>query len=124
MDRNQRGILHAALAASLFGGTTPAIEYFGHGAGPLATAALIYFGSLSFIVVPDREQKPTISKADAPRVLVVGILGAALAPAALASGLQHAGATSAALMLNTEAVFTVILARLLYREPIGSRCAT
>jgi drug/metabolite transporter (DMT)-like permease len=51
----------------------------------------------------------------------VALFGAALAPAALAWGLQHAGALAAALLLNLEAVFTVALARAFYAEPLGRR---
>lgn len=121
MNERHRGILYAALAASAFGAAAPAVAYFGREVGPLSTAALLYLGSLSFAVLPDREKGTPIQRSDAPRVLVVGMLGAAIAPAALAWGLQHAGATSAALMLNLEAVFTVALARLLYHEPVGKR---
>lgn len=113
--------MHAALAAAAFGGTTPAVEHFGKGVGPLTTALCLYLGSLAVALVPDFEKGKSIGVSDAGRVLVVGALGAAIAPTSLAWGLQHAGATSAALMLNLEAVFTVVLARLLYREPIGRR---
>jgi len=41
----------------------------------------------------------------------------------LAWGLQRTGATIGALLLNLEAVFTVVLARVVYREPIGTRVA-
>ena len=39
----------------------------------------------------------------------------------LAWGLQRAGATTGSLLLNLEAVFTVLLSWSLYREPIGPR---
>ena len=51
------------------------------------------------------------------------LFGAALAPASLAWGLQHASALSASLLLNLEAVFTLLLARRIYREPVGRRVA-
>src|SRR5690606_2211078 len=44
-------------------------------------------------------------------------------PTLLAWGLQRSGATIGALLLNLEAVFTVLLARAFLREPIGSRVA-
>ena len=119
----RRGILYAVLAAASFGATAPGVEYFGRGAGPFATATLLYAGSLVLALYPERAGEP-VRSSDAPRVLFVGLLGAALAPAALAWGLQHARATSGALMLNLEAVFTVVLARALYRERIGSRLVT
>jgi drug/metabolite transporter (DMT)-like permease len=116
----RRGVYHAVVAAALFGGTAPGVEYFGRGAGPFATATLLYVGSFLAALVPEKDGEP-IRRSDARRVLVVAALGAALAPAALAWGLQHAGATSGALVLNLEAVFTVMLARALYHERLGKR---
>jgi drug/metabolite transporter (DMT)-like permease len=55
------------------------------------------------------------------RIVLVAVAGAVVAPTALAWGLQHADTTSAALLLNFEAVFTVLLARLFFAEAIGRR---
>jgi drug/metabolite transporter (DMT)-like permease len=52
---------------------------------------------------------------------LVAISGAVLAPAAFAWGLQRSGALSTSLLLNLEAAFTVALARVFYREPVGRR---
>ena len=49
------------------------------------------------------------------------LFGAALAPASLAWGLQHTGALTAALLLNLEAVWSVVLAGLVFREHLGRR---
>ena len=54
---------------------------------------------------------------------MIALLGAALAPALLAWGLQRVPGMAAALMLNFEAVFTVLLARAVWREPLGRRVA-
>jgi drug/metabolite transporter (DMT)-like permease len=51
------------------------------------------------------------------------MLGAVVAPMTLAWGLQHTSGVIASLMLNVEALFTVLLARWLWHEPIGSRVA-
>jgi drug/metabolite transporter (DMT)-like permease len=51
----------------------------------------------------------------------VSLFGAAIAPACLAWGLQRAGALATSLLLNLEAAFTVGLARVVYREPVGGR---
>src|SRR5262249_18720781 len=53
----------------------------------------------------------------------VAVVGGALAPTLLAWGLQRSGPTIGALLLNLEAVFTVLLARACFREPIGPRVA-
>jgi drug/metabolite transporter (DMT)-like permease len=53
--------------------------------------------------------------------VVVALLGAVVAPVALAWGLQRTSGVTASLLLNLEAVFTVLLARLVWREPVGAR---
>jgi drug/metabolite transporter (DMT)-like permease len=51
----------------------------------------------------------------------VAAFGAVLGPVALAWGLQRTAATSASLMLTLEALFTALLAWLLYREAMDRR---
>ena len=118
------GVLLAALAALAFGVTTPIVAWAGQGLGPLSTAALLYLGAaltagLVLAVAP--RAAPRLRRGAAPRLIAIAIVGAAVAPALLAWGLQRTGATTGALLLNLEAVATVILARIFYREPIGGR---
>lgn len=115
------------LAAIAFGATTPLVAWAGAYAGPFATAALLYLGAAAAAIAlglgrGDRAGAP-LRRSDLPRLAGVAIAGAAIAPALLAWGLQRTGATSGALLLNLEAVFTVLLARLVFREPVGGRVA-
>ena len=55
--------------------------------------------------------------------LLGALIGGALAPTLLAWGLHRSGPTIGALLLNLEAVFTVLLARAVFHEPIGPRVA-
>ncbi len=113
-----------ALASALtFGATTPLVQRFGHGAGPFATAALLYGGAALVSAVPTRAgaRDAPLRRADAGRVVTVALLGAVAAPVAFAWGLQHTSGVTAALLLNLEAVFTVLLARLIWHEPLGAR---
>ncbi len=127
-----RGLLHgpafaggslALLAAALFGLSTPLVQLFGRGLGPFATAALLYTGAALVGTLlrrpPAREAQ--LTRADAPRLLSVAALGAVMGPVALAWGLQRTSGAGAALMLTLEALFTALLARLLYRETMGRR---
>lgn len=112
-----------ALASALaFGATTPLVQRFGHGVGPFTTAALLYGGAalLSMHAGPDRADSP-LSTRDMPRLAAVAALGAVAAPVALAWGLQRTSGVTASLLLNLEALFTVVLARVLWAEPIGAR---
>ena len=120
------GVLLAAVAAVAFGVTTPIVAWAGRDLGPLSTAALLYAGaavaSLGLRAIQGRSDAP-LRRTDAGRMLAVAIVGGAIAPTLLAWGLQRSGATIGSLLLNLEAVFTVALARAVYREPIGPRVA-
>ena len=119
------GVFLAALAAVTFGVTTPAVAWAGHGLGPFTTAALLYAGAAasSFALRLVGGRRDPLRRGDLGRVVLVALFGGAIAPTLLAWGLQRAGATIGALLLNLEAVFTVFLARAVYREPIGRRVA-
>jgi drug/metabolite transporter (DMT)-like permease len=120
------GVILAALAAAAFGVTTPVVAWAGTDAGPLTTAALLYAGAAVTALVLQlivRRNETSIRRTDAPRLIAIALAGGALAPTLLAWGLQRAGATAGALLLNLEAVFTVLLARAFFHEPIGRRVA-
>ncbi|HET9931386.1 MAG TPA: DMT family transporter [Polyangiaceae bacterium] len=121
MNPLRRGTIVAIAAAILFGATTPLVKRFGAHTGPFATAALLYAGSALGGGVWLPRGAPSRLAARWKRIAAVALLGAALAPASLAFGLQHSGALAGALLLNCEAVFTVYLARAIYREPLGTR---
>lgn len=110
-------------AAVAFGVTTPLVQRFGRGLGPFSTAALLYVGSALFALPAARGPALPLRRADVPRLLLVTVLGAFLAPIALAWGLQRTSGVSASLLLNLEALFTVVLARLLWREHVSARVA-
>ena len=119
-----RGSGVAVVAAVLFGATTPLVKHFGHGVGAFATAALLYAGSTLGAGSPrSREAEAPVRRGHAARIAIVAMFGAVIAPVCLAWGLQRTDAVAGSLLLNLEAVFTVLLAWLLYRESIGRRVA-
>lgn len=119
---NTVGGLLALGAALAFGGTTPLVQRFGRGVGPFTTAAILYAGSALFAAVPTgAPDAPRLGRRDLPLLLAVTLLGAVAAPIALAWGLQHTSGVTASLLFNLEALFTVLLARLVWREAIGGR---
>jgi drug/metabolite transporter (DMT)-like permease len=118
------GGLLALGAALAFGGTTPLVQRFGRGVGPFTTAAILYAGSAIFAALPiGAPDAPRLGRRDVPLLLAVTLLGAVAAPMALAWGLQHTNGVTASLLFNLEALFTVLLARLIWREAIGGRVA-
>jgi drug/metabolite transporter (DMT)-like permease len=116
------GSLLALASAALFGAATPLVQRLGQGLGPFTTAALLYAGAaLSSAVLRARSRGAGLRRSDLPRLLLVASLGAVVAPVALAWGLQRTSGVGASLLLNLEAVFTALLARALWSEPIGGR---
>ncbi len=117
----------AVLAALSFGVTTPIVARAGKGLGAFSTAALLYAGACMSAVVLGRLSASSgapLRASHLGRLVVIAFVGAGVAPTLLAWGLQRTGATTGSLLLNLEAVFTVVLAWALYREPIGRRVLT
>jgi len=115
--------LLALLAALLFGASTPLVQRFGDDVGPFVTAALLYAGAavVGLWSSRDVDREARLRTTDLPRLLAMAAFGAAIAPVALAWGLQRTSGTSASLMLTLEALFTVVLASIVYRESVDRR---
>ena len=118
-----RGGMLALLAAGLFGISTPLVQRAGAGLGAFTTAALLYGGAalIGALLRQPVEREAALRRGDLPRLAWMALFGAAMGPVALAWGLQHTSGTSGSLMLALEALFTVGLARLLYREVMDAR---
>lgn len=118
-----RGGLLALLAAALFGVSMPLVQHFGAGLGAFTTAALLYAGAAAVGALSRQrvEQEARLARGDMPRLLSMAAFGAVLGPVAMAWGLQHTSGTGASLMLTLEALFTAVLARLLYGETMDRR---
>jgi drug/metabolite transporter (DMT)-like permease len=115
----------AIAAAVLFGATTPWLQRAEKGVGPFSTAALLYAGAAAVAVLTRRrsDREAPLVLAHAPRIVGIALLGAVIAPVALAWGLARASGAVASLLLNLEGAFTVLLGVLLYREHVGRRVA-
>ncbi|MGB3211402.1 MAG: EamA family transporter [Desulforhopalus sp.] len=118
-----RGAFLALLAALLFGASAPLIQRVGAGTGAWMTAAMLYAGAAAAGVFlrTSAAEEAVFRRSHWPRLLLMALCGAVIAPVALAWGLQHTSSMSASLMLTMEAVVTVVLSWLLYREHIDRR---
>lgn len=120
------GVGLALVSALAFGLTIPVLGWAGAGVGPFTSAALLYLGACGAAVllgVVVRDAGAPLSRASVPPLLVISLAGAAIAPALLAWGLQRTGPVTGGLLLNLEAVWTAVLAWLVFREHLGGRVA-
>jgi drug/metabolite transporter (DMT)-like permease len=116
-------VVRAALAALLFGASTPFAAQLAREVNPFTLAGLLYLGA-AVAVLPGalaRRPDPASLRRGAGRLTVAVVVGGAAGPVLLALGLQHASAANASLLLNLELVFTVVLAALVFREHVGRR---
>jgi drug/metabolite transporter (DMT)-like permease len=118
-----RGAFLALLAALLFGASTPLVQRVGIGVSAWVTAAMLYTGAAvaGLLLRSGTYKEAALRRRHWPRLLLMALCGAVIGPVALAWGLQRTSGMSASLMLTLEAVFTVLLSCLLYREHIGRR---
>jgi drug/metabolite transporter (DMT)-like permease len=116
-----RGGALALVAAVAFGATIPLVQRFGVHVGPFATAALLYSGAAVASVPVRGATGARVRRQHVGRIVLVATAGAVVAPACLAWGVQRTSAVSASLLLNMESLFTVLLARAAFHEPIGRR---
>ncbi|MBL8937700.1 MAG: EamA family transporter [Archangium sp.] len=117
------GVELALSSAVAFGATVPLLGWAGAGVAPLTTAALLFGAALSaFVQVPlVRVAGAPLTKRELPALVLMALSGAAMAPTALAWGLQRTGPVTGSLLLNLKAVWSVVLAVLVFREHLGRR---
>lgn len=119
-------VMAALGAALLFGGSTPFAKAALGNVPPVLMAGLLFLGSgiglSAAMLIRDRG----FGNFRMPMkhlfwyLLSIGF-GGVLAPVMLMEGLARTGAAAASMMLNTEAVFTVLLAWFAFRENAGGR---
>src|SRR5262245_7877572 len=125
----QSGAGAALLSAVLFGASTPLAKLLLRGIDPWMLAGILYLGSgaglavLRFVTVAGRVGAlETRWTGRGWFSLGAAILsGGIVAPVLLMIGLARTSATTAALLLNLESVFTVLLAWLVFGENLGGR---
>lgn len=122
----------ALLSAGLFGISTPLAKLLVSAMPPLMLAALLYLGSgvgLALVLLVQRVRRAADARLVVPHGrdwlwLCAAILaGGCAAPVLLAYGLQTSPASSAALLLNLEGVFTALLAWFVFKENFDSAIA-
>lgn len=125
-----RGMLSAVwpalAAAALFGASTPLVKLLVGELPALLLAGLLYLGSglglAAIRLLRDRGWKTGGLASGEWRWLAGAIVfGGVLGPVLLVYGLTRTDAGAASLMLNLEAVFTAVLAWVIFKENAGRR---
>jgi drug/metabolite transporter (DMT)-like permease len=119
-------ILKALIAALAFGLSAPLAKLLLAVVPPLFLAGLLYLGAGVFLGLTRLvwRRRPTgrpLTLRDRWILAAVVLVGGVLAPPLLLWGLARNPATTTALLLNLEVVFTAILAGLVLGEHLGSR---
>jgi drug/metabolite transporter (DMT)-like permease len=121
----------ALLAAALFGVSTPLAKLLLRNVDPWMLAGVLYLGSgLGLAALRIVEASTGLGlgrpRARGPEWLWLGpaiVSGGIVAPVLLMTGLASTSASTAALLLNLEAVFTALLAWFAFREHFDRRIA-
>lgn len=119
-------VVHALLAAALFGASTPFAKLLVGEVSPWLLAGLMYLGSgLGLAIarlVRDRGWRPSgLSRGEWPWLLGAIFFGGVLGPLALMYGLTRTSGSAASLLLNLEAVLTAVIAWVVFKENAGRR---
>jgi drug/metabolite transporter (DMT)-like permease len=125
------GAALALLSAALFGASTPLAKLLVGATNPWLVAGLLYLGSgigltavqlARRVLSLDPGEAPLRSQ-DLPWIMIVVLFGGVIGPVLLMVGLTRTGAASAALLLNLEGLFTLVIAWTVFRENVDRRIA-
>jgi drug/metabolite transporter (DMT)-like permease len=110
-------------AALLFGCSAPLVSTLTGSGSALSIAGLLYAGAtlalLTVRLVRGTWAETPICREDWPALAALTLLGGVVGPVALVLGLARLPAATSSLLLNLEAVFTLVIAVLLGREHLG-----
>jgi len=118
-----RAIAYASLSALLFGASTPFAKLLVGAISPLALAGLLYLGSGIGLAIwfAFRRAPLNLAMKDVSWLGGAIVAGGVIGPALLMQGLARTDGASASLLLNLEAVFTAVMAWVVFRENVDRR---
>jgi drug/metabolite transporter (DMT)-like permease len=126
-DVDRQAPLIALVAAALFGVSTPFAKMLLGDMSPWGLASLLYLGSgigsgaITLLRKKDGSGEAQLSRKDIPWLIGTVVFGGMVGPVLLLLGLTTTDAASASLLLNLEAVFTLLLAWIFFKEHVDVR---
>ncbi len=119
------GVPYALGAAILFGVSTPLSKLLLGTINPWLLAGLMYLGAGVGLLLLRRTKlwvgEASLKAADYPWLIAVILIGGVAGPLLLMFGLKLTTASSAALLLNLEGLFTMVLAWMVFGENVDRR---
>ena len=124
-NETARGAACGLAAAALFGASAPVSKLLLPSASPLVLSSLLYLGAgiaLSIVLaLRSRTVEAPLRTADWTLLAIIAVLGGAVAPVLMLSGLRRTTGVAGSLLLNLEAPFTIFLALAFFREHAGAK---
>ena len=125
-DRSvQRYAVLALASALLFGAAAPALKPIAGATHAVLLAGLLYLGSFIGLLaarsVRRRDEEARLRRKDLPALAGAIVAGGLFAPVLLVWVLSGLAASAASLLLASEAVLTMLVAALLFREAVAAR---
>jgi drug/metabolite transporter (DMT)-like permease len=125
------GAALALLSAALFGASTPFAKLLIGTVDPWLLAGLLYLGSGLGLAMAQLARRAAgiapaeapLRRTDLPWLALVVLFGGMVAPVLLMAGLIRTDASTAALLLNLEGLFTLVIAWTVFRENVDRRVA-
>ena len=129
--KTRKGVGYVLLATCFFSLSTPLAKPLVGVISLQLLAGLLYFGSglgatLLSILTPKTmiSSEAHLTRDDGPWMLGSVVFGGVLAPLLLLIGLQTLPASNTSLLLNFEAVFTILVAWIVFHEQVDRKFAT
>ena len=119
-----RGGLYGIASAALFGLSAPLSKRLLPDTGPVLLAGLLYFGAgvgLTAVSLVRKRPWPKFHRRDWYSLGVIALVGGFAAPVLLLVGLQRVSGVVGSLLLNLEAVFTMALAAVFFRDRLSAK---
>lgn len=117
-----RGYLFAFISAALFGSISTLAKPSVESTDPLLLAAIVSSIATISLTPLTIGQKAKTRRKDLRLIIPISILGAVIAPSMYFVGLRTAAASDAAILSNSEILFTVVIAIIAFKErlrPLG-----
>lgn len=115
------GYLLAFVSSALFGSIStlakPAVETV----NPLLLAAFVSIIAAIVFTSSALRSKTSLTKKNLSLITIIAMLGTVFAPTLYFIGLKTTTASNATILSNSEIIFTVIIALLIFRERVGKR---